>query len=177
MIDVKIKKLDPKAVIPFAATEHSAGLDLTAVKVGFSHSEDGVPVLVYDTQIAIEIPEGHVGLLFPRSSLANKSLNMTNCVGVIDSDYRGSILLKFKVNTNTTPVIYVEGDRVGQLIIMPFPKVNFLEVEELTETVRGEGGHGSTDKIKESEILNGEIEETSEIPADAEILDNVELTN
>ena len=92
-------------------------------------------------------------------------------------DYRGSILLKFKVNTNTTPVIYVEGDRVGQLIIIPFPKVNFLEVEELTETARGEGGHGSTDKIKESEILNGEIEETNKIPADAEILDNVESIN
>jgi len=177
MIDIKIKKLDPKAVIPFAATEHSAGLDLTAVKVGFSHSEDGVPVLVYDTQIAMKIPEGHVGLLFPRSSLANKSLNMTNCVGVVDCDYVGSILLKFKVNTNTTPVIYVEGDRVGQIIIMPYPKVNFIEVDELPETERGEGGYGSTDKIKESEILNGEIEETNEIPADAEILENVELIN
>jgi len=145
MIDVKIKKLDPKAVIPFAATEHSAGLDLTAVKVGFSHSEDGVPVLVYDTQIAIEIPEGHVGLLFPRSSLANKSLNMTNCVGVIDSDYRGEVgVIAYYYGVGNK--IINKGTRIAQLVITPCERMEIEYTDTLSNTERGRNGFGSTGK-------------------------------
>jgi len=144
-MEVKIKRLDEKAVMPTYATNGSAGLDLTAVRIGVEHSQDGVPVIVYDTQIAVEIPEGHVGLIFQRSSISKYSISMTNAVGVIDSDYRGPILLKYKVTTNSTPVIYTEGERVGQLVIVPIPRIELIESSELTETERGEGGYGSTD--------------------------------
>jgi len=145
-MQIKFKKLDEKAVMPTKGTKYSAGFDLTAAELRVEYSKDGVPVIVYDTKIAVEIPEGHVGLIFMRSSIAIMSLSLTNAVGVIDSDYRGSIMLKYKTNTNSTPVIYTEGERVGQLIIMPIPNVEFIEAEELSETERGEGGYGSTGK-------------------------------
>jgi len=144
-MNVKIKKLDENAIIPSRATSGSAGLDLTAVKIGVEHAEDGVVVLVYDSCIAIEIPEGYVGLLFPRSSIYKKSITMTNCVGVIDSDYRGSIMAKFKLNTNTIPSLYKEGDKFAQLIIVPAPSIDIELAEELSETERGTNGYGSTD--------------------------------
>ena len=90
----------------------------------------------------MEIPEGHVGLLYPRSSISKTSCSLRNAVGVIDSGYRGEIMLKFSCSTNLN--IYNVGDRVAQLIIMPYPQVQFEEVEELSDTDRGEGGFGST---------------------------------
>jgi dUTP pyrophosphatase len=83
---------------------------------------------------------------------------MTNAVGIIDSDYRGPIMLKYKVTTNTTPVIYTEGEKVGQLVIVPIPRIELVEAEELAETERGEGGYGSTD-TKVDESLTATIEE------------------
>ena len=145
-MNINIKKLSEEAVLPSYATDGSAGLDLTACKMGIQLGEDGVPSVVYDTQISIEIPEGYVGLVFMRSSIANKSISMTNAVGVIDSDYRGPILLKYKLNTNTNPSLYKEGDRVGQLVIVEIPRIEFTEVAELSSTDRGDGGYGSTDK-------------------------------
>lgn len=134
---VKIKKLSEDAVIPSYAKESDAGLDLTATSV----EPEGMN-LVYGTGLAFEIPEGHVGLIFPRSSVAKTGLTMRNAVGVLDAGYRGEVKLKFLRGVKP----YKVGDRIGQLIIMPFPKVEFEEVDELSETDRGSGGFGSTNK-------------------------------
>jgi dUTP pyrophosphatase len=96
----------------------------------------------YGTGLAVEIPEGHVGLLFPRSSISNSGLILTNSVGVIDSGYRGEIKFRFKHIPDTA--YYKPGDRIGQLIVMPYPEIDFQEVEELSSTERGEGGFGSS---------------------------------
>lgn len=143
-MQVKIKKTHKNAVIPSYAKDGDAGLDLTAVD--FRTDEQGN--YVYDTGIALEIPKGYVGLVFPRSSIADKELLLTNSVGVIDSGYRGSIKAKFKPtnNTKTNINIYKIGDRIAQLIILPYPQINFEEVEKLSETERGDKGYGSTNK-------------------------------
>ena len=134
---VKIKKLHPDAVIPKYAKRGDAGMDLTAVEM-----ERAWDVVTYKTGLAVEIPPWHVGLLFPRSSVYKTSMVLSNCVGVIDSGYRGEIMLKFREQTNSNP--YEVGDRIGQLIIMPYPRVDFELVDELTSTDRGSGGYGST---------------------------------
>ena len=134
---VNIKKLRPDAVVPKYAKKGDAGLDLTAVDV----IADG-STLTYKTGLAIEIPPWHVGLLFPRSSVYKTGQTLTNCVGVIDSGYRGEIMLKYTLSPYQRE--YDIGDRVGQLIIMPYPKIDFVEVENLTPTDRGDGGYGST---------------------------------
>lgn len=134
---VNIKKLHPDAVIPKYATLGDAGLDLTAVDVVADGS-----TLTYKTGLAVEIPSWHVGLLFPRSSVYKTGQTLTNCVGVIDSGYRGEIMLKFTLSPYAKE--YEIGDRVGQLIIMPYPRIDFVEVDELIPSDRGEGGYGST---------------------------------
>ena len=134
---VNIKKLHPDAVIPKYAKRGDAGLDLTAVDV----VADG-NTLTYKTGLAVEIPSWHVGLLFPRSSVYKTGQTLTNCVGVIDSGYRGEIMLKYTLSAYAKE--YDIGDRVGQLIIMPYPKIDFVEVDELIPSDRGEGGYGST---------------------------------
>jgi len=134
---VKIKKLHPDAVIPKYAKDGDAGMDLTAVDV----VADG-GTLTYKTGLAVEIPRWHVGLLFPRSSVYKTGQSLTNCVGVIDSGYRGELMLKYTLSPYQRE--YQIGDRVGQLIIMPYPKVEFEEVKELSDTERGDGGYGST---------------------------------
>ena len=134
---VKIIKLHPDAVIPKYAKRGDAGMDLTAVEM-----ERAWDVVTYKTGLAVEIPPWHVGLLFPRSSVYKTSMVLSNCVGVIDSGYRGEIMLKFREQTNSNP--YEVGDRIGQLIIMPYPRVDFELVDELTSTDRGSGGYGST---------------------------------
>lgn len=136
---INIKRLHPDAVIPKYAKAGDAGMDLTAV----SSSQFG-RVRTYKTGIALEIPEGYVGLLFPRSSVFKTSMIMSNCVGVIDSGYRGEVMLKYITSPASKP--YESGDRVGQLIVMPYPAVEFQEVETLTTSERGEGGYGSTGK-------------------------------
>lgn len=143
--NVKIKRLHPNSVVPKYAKAGDAGMDLTAV----SRRWDEYDNLVYGTGLAFEIPEGYVGLVFPRSSCSSKKLIMSNCVGVIDSGYRGEVTLKFKpttTNLNYKKDIYELGDRIGQIIIIPYPKIEFVEVEELSSTERGEGGYGSTGK-------------------------------
>lgn len=143
-MDVKIKKLDPKAVIPKYAKPGDAGLDLTAISYKYDNQYDN---RIYGTGLAIEIPEGYVGLLFPRSSNRKTDAYMTNHVGVIDSGYRGEIMITYKDRDfDVAKIPYQIGDRVAQLIIMPYPTINLVEVEELSETERGEGGHGSTGK-------------------------------
>lgn len=144
---VKIKKLNEKAVVPKYAHDTDAGMDLTATSMKW----DGEGNFVYGTGLAFEIPEGYVGLLFPRSSIAKKTLVLSNAVGVLDSGYRGEVLFKFKPTTQTnvanpSSMVYNIGDRIGQLIILPYPKIEFEEVEELSESERGDGGYGSTGK-------------------------------
>ena len=165
-MEVKIKKLDPKAVIPKYAKPGDAGMDLTAT----SKFYDEFGNVCYGVGLAFEIPEGFVGLLFPRSSIYKYSITLSNSVGVIDSGYRGEVLFKFKPSgmfvdleeaciSDTFECIefgkehdhlennhsdYEIGDRIGQIIILPYPKIEFVEVDELSETERGIGGYGST---------------------------------
>lgn len=172
---VKIKKLSEDAVIPRYAKSGDAGLDLTAISREF----DEYGNIVYHTGLAFEIPEGYVGLIFPRSSICKKDLSLANAVAVIDSSYRGEIIVKLKptacfcdfeydtkdngvgsVSDNydfvclsgenrkdaPTPLLYEEGERIVQIIILPYPQIEFEEVEELSKTERGEGGFGSSGK-------------------------------
>ena len=148
-MDVKIKKLHEGAVIPSYAKPGDAGLDLTAVSYNYKKDID---CHVYGTSIAVEIPEGYVGLVYPRSSNRKTDAYMPNSVGIIDSGYRGEIMVSFKLrdrDVKSIPQIfkpYKVGDRIAQLIIVPYPKIEFKVVDELSTTERGENGHGSTGK-------------------------------
>ena len=140
-MEVKIKKLDKKAIIPKYAKDGDAGLDLTATSKWYDDDNN----VCYGTGIAMEIPKGYVGLVFPRSSNAKQDLILSNSVGVIDSGYRGEITFKFKrIDDRHLAKDYNIGDRVGQIIIMPYPIIEFVEVEELTKTERGDGCYGSS---------------------------------
>ena len=136
---VNVKKLHPNAVVPKYAKAGDAGMDLYAT----SESYDEHGNYVYGTGLAMEIPKGYVGLIFPRSSISKTSHSLRNAVGVIDSGYRGEIIFKFSINTHNSPV-YEVGERIGQMIIMPYPQVEFEEAFELSKTERGKGGYGST---------------------------------
>ena len=137
---VKFKKLDSKASIPTKAHPTDAGFDLVATSVSEDRKRN---IVTYGTGIAVEIPEGHVGYIFPRSSVYKHQVSLANCVGVIDSGFRNEILLKFRI---VQPHIsrYSVGDKVAQLIIQPYPEIQFEEVEELSDSDRGLGGFGSS---------------------------------
>jgi dUTP pyrophosphatase len=137
---VKFKKLAPEAVIPSYAKEGDAGLDLVAVSKEYDHEKEK---LVFGTGLSIEIPEGHVGLLFPRSSIVKTLLSLANSVGVIDSGYRGEVKVVFDPGPRPKKN-YEVGDRIAQLIILPFPKIEPEESTELSSSDRGSGGFGST---------------------------------
>ena len=143
-MEIKFKKLDPRAVTPVRAHNTDAGIDLTCTQITTEINECGQLILVYHTGLAIEIPEGYFGLLVPRSSVYKKSLMLTNCAGVIDSGYRGEVMAKFRNTTDVIPAVYKDGERLAQLLILPVPDVTFVESNELSETERGEGGYGST---------------------------------
>lgn len=136
---VNIKKLHADAVIPKYAKESDAGLDLTATSI--IHNDEHQ--IVYGTGLGLEIPEGFVGLVFPRSSIRNYQLVLCNSVGVIDAGYRGEIQATF-LKTDINAKSYQVGDRIAQIIIMPHPMIEFQQVEELTSSDRGTGGHGSS---------------------------------
>lgn len=148
---VYIKKLYEDSIAPTRAHETDAGWDLYAHSKALD--EDGN--VVYGTGVAFEIPKGYVGLIFPRSSNAKKDLILSNSVGVIDSGYRGEVSFKFK-NTalefecepyvTYKPKRYDVGDRIGQIIIMPYPEIEFVEVDELPVGERGNNGYGSSGK-------------------------------
>lgn len=137
---IKFRKLSDNAVTPKRAHATDAGLDLTAANV--NTDLDGN--FVYGTGIAVEIPTGFVGLVFPRSSVAGVGLALTNCVGVIDSGYRGEVMMKFRPHGRGVCHPYKVGDRVGQLIVLPYPEVEIEQAEQLSESERGEGGYGSS---------------------------------
>ena len=154
-MEIKFKKLDPRAVTPVRAHAEDAGFDLTCTQITTEINECGQIILVYHTGIAVEIPEGYFGLLLPRSSVFKKSLALTNSAGVIDSGYRGEIVAKFRTTTDVVPSIYKDGEKFAQLLILPVPEVTFTEALELSDTERGDGGYGSTDSIQTQSAPTG----------------------
>jgi dUTP pyrophosphatase len=142
---VNIKKIHPEAVIPTYAKDGDAGIDLVATSI----ISETPSQITYGLGIALEIPEGFVGLVFPRSSIRKTRLQLSNSVGVIDSGYRGELQATFSKITTTIENQkndYKVGDRVCQITIIPYPPIEFNEVNELSNTERGEGGFGSTGK-------------------------------
>jgi dUTP pyrophosphatase len=142
---VNIKKVHPDAVIPSYAKSGDAGMDLVATSI----IGETLGSVTYGLGIALEIPEGFVGLVFPRSSIRKTNLQLSNSVGVIDSGYRGELQATFnKIQgvDNVERENYKVGDRVCQIMIIPHPTIEFNEVNELSNTERGEGGFGSTGK-------------------------------
>ena len=142
---VKIKKLSENAKMPTYGSEYSAGADLYALLEASIEIKPHETVFVH-TGISVEIPEGYCGLIFARSSMgAKRGLAPANKVGVIDADYRGEIMVALHNHTDVTAEV-APGERVAQLAIVPFLKAEFEEAEELSDTVRGAGGFGSTGK-------------------------------
>lgn len=167
ILNINFKKTAKKAVIPTYAKPGDAGLDMTAISINITDN-----YIEYDTGIAVEIPEGYVGLLFPRSSISKYDLSLANSVGVIDSGYRNSIKFRFKTTNTNNFKYYLDivrgwfggiqevklreteseydrklfkvGDKIGQLMILPYPQIVLNQVDELSTTERGEGGFGST---------------------------------
>lgn len=137
---VKFKKLNSTAKMPTYAKYGDAGADLVATSKSINPETNQ---LIFGTGLAVEIPEGHVGLIFPRSSIAKTGLALANSVGVIDSGYRGEIMFKFNI-LNPGIETYVVGDRIGQLVILPFPQIEYTEVNELSDSERGTGAYGSS---------------------------------
>lgn len=140
-MEVKIKLLSDKAKLPVKGTPDSAGYDLTAASVFWDRSNN---IVSYGFGIALEIPKGYVGLIFPRSSVYKKNLDMSNCVGVIDSDYRGEISAKFRLLNPNLDNVYISGERIAQIVFIKHDNVDFKVSEELSETIRGAGGYGHT---------------------------------
>ena len=138
-IRVACKKLHPDAVIPQYAKAGDAGLDLVATKI---INQDNQQV-TYGTDLAVEIPEGYVGLIFPRSSIRKYELSLSNSVGVIDSGYRGEIQATFNTRFYGE-IVYKKGDKIAQLVIIPYPQILMYESDELSESERGTGGFRST---------------------------------
>lgn len=151
MEKIRFKKTHPNAVTPKRAKTGDAGYDLTAIEYRYVQEGVEVPYFEYKFGLVIEIPEGYVGLIFPRSSISNKDLSLTNCVGVIDSGYRGELSARFRTTMKQSnfpsihyPRIYKTDERVAQLVIVPIVTPEFEEVEELSVTDRGAGGFGSS---------------------------------
>ena len=152
---VKIKKLHPNAVVPQYAKSGDGGMDLVATSILSNTTFD----ITYGLGVALEIPEGFVGLIFPRSSVRKTGLDLSNAVGVVDSGYRGELQATFnkvfggdrfydetKNTEDTSNNFYKIGDRIAQIMIIPHPPIEFMEVNELSDSERGEGGFGSTGK-------------------------------
>ena len=160
MTELKFKKLDytvkneegveelkkSEGILPTRATAGDAGLDLYSTRITQEVDNSGKLVLVYHTDIAVEIPENHVGLLFMKSSVAKRSLMLCNCTGVVDSSFRGEIIGKFKVTTDAIPTVYQPGEAFAQLVIVPIAILEPTWAEQLSETERGTMGFGEADE-------------------------------
>lgn len=173
-MEIKIKKLCKEAVIPTYAKDGDMGMDLTAISVEYDQKLD---CFIYHTGLAFEIPKGYGMLLFPRSSNRKTDCYMTNHVGILDSGYRGELLICYKnrtsfrinniindvifninnfmLNDNISKKLFIDkftlnnkpydvGQRIAQLVIIPYPNITFIETDVLSDSERGEGGHGST---------------------------------
>ena len=141
-LKVKFQKLVEHAFTPEYSTDGAAGLDLRATDYSEDHDHK---LHEYGTGIAVEIPKGYVGKVYARSSVSKTGLMLANNTGIIDCDYRGEIILKFK-EVSDDPRLYGVGEKIGQLVIVPIPKVQLEESKELSNTQRGSGGFGSTGK-------------------------------
>lgn len=144
-MELKIKKLKESAKLPTYGSEFAAGADLYAAE------EENITIKPHETKLihtgfAMEIPVGYVGLIYARSGLASKRhLAPANKVGVVDSDYRGEVMVALH-NHGNEPQTIDKNERIAQMVIAPFLHVDYVEAENLTNTVRGEGGFGSTGK-------------------------------
>ena len=140
-MDVKVKVVDPTAYLPKYESEGAACFDFRAIEAG------PVPVgnsAMFGTGLSFEIPDGHVMLIFSRSGHGFKNgIRLANCTGIIDSDYRGELKIKLH-NDNIEPFFVNVGDRIAQGMIVPIPQINFVEVQKLSDSERGEKGFGST---------------------------------
>ena len=154
---VKFKKLSDDAVLPSYSKHGDAGLDIIATSDGKAvASEDPRSLwyyIEYKTDLSVEIPEGYVGFLFPRSSISKTALALANSIGVIDSGYRGEICFRFKVDhvvileaeqQKGSVADYKKGDRIGQLVILPYPMIEPEFADELSSSERGQSGFGSS---------------------------------
>ena len=140
---IKVKKLTPEAVMPTLGSRFAAGADLYSAENGDVVIAPGETKFI-GTGLAVEIPEGYVGLVYARSGLACKrGLAPANKVGVIDSDYRGEIKVTL-LNHGKEPQTLEKGERIAQMVIAPYLSVSYEEADELSDTERGEGGFGST---------------------------------
>ena len=140
---INIKKLNEKAMLPSRGSEQAAGWDL------YSNNEEAVTIeahatVMIGTGLSMAIPVGYFGAIYARSGLATKQgLRPANCVGVVDSDYRGEIIVSLHNDTNETKTVNPH-ERIAQLVVMPYLAVEFKEIDDLDETTRGENGFGST---------------------------------
>lgn len=141
---INYKKLTKDAIVPTQGSAAAAGYDLY---IPSSIEWIAIPAhetIKIGTGIAMELPEGTFGAIFARSGLAtNEGLRPANCVGVVDSDYRGEIIVAVHNDTNNEKILH-GGDRIAQLVVMPYVQVKFSEVDDLSDTIRGQGGFGST---------------------------------
>lgn len=145
-MQIKIKKLNPNAKTPTRGSEQAAGYDIYACLEDANVTIPAHCTVKVPTGISMAIPEGYFGGIFARSGLASKQgLRPANCVGVIDSDYRGEFMVMLHNDTDE-PKTIENGDRVGQLVILPFMAIDFEETDSLDETKRGSGGFGSSGK-------------------------------
>lgn len=148
-LQIKIKKLDGAAILPTYGTPFSAGADLYALCAQSIVIQPGQTVLIH-TGLAFEIPEGYGGFVFARSGLATKKgLAPANKVGVIDSDYRGELMIPLHNGSGVAAVIE-HGDRVAQLVFLPCPQADFTTVDVLSDSIRSDGGFGSTGRGAET---------------------------
>ena len=142
---IQLKKLKENALLPARGSEHAAGYDLHACLEEDAVILPGQTVKI-GTGLAIAVPDGYFGAVFARSGLASKEgLRPANCVGVCDSDYRGEYIIALHNDSDTARTVH-HGDRIAQLVILPFLPAEFEESENLPETARGAGGFGSTGK-------------------------------
>jgi len=140
-MNVNIKLKHPEAKVPKKAHTTDCGFDLTAVSI--THTDQYVE---YDTGLVVEIAKNHAGLVFPRSSISKYDLSLCNSIGLIDCGYLNTIKLRFSTKKESDNKIYVVGDRIGQLVIIPYPEVQFSIVDSFAATERNTGGFGSTNK-------------------------------
>lgn len=141
-MEVLFKKIKETARPPERAHDSDAGFDLFCNGFNYPPSVDSLLFVEATTGIALQIPQGYVGLVFPRSSISNTRHMMRNCVGVIDSGYRGEIKLRFSIDDSSTK--YKTGDKVGQIVFLRLPKINLVESSHLSSSERSSGGFGST---------------------------------
>jgi len=138
---IKVKKLHPDAKLPTQSHPGDAGFDLYAIDDG-TNTRYGYRE--YGTALAFEIPEGYVGLVYPRSSISERGMMLYNSTGVIDSGYRGEVTVRFRLLDGEHTKYYRRGDRIAQLVVQLIPEITIEEVQDLSASSRGSGGYGST---------------------------------